>query len=46
MTIRTIAKLIDKLNYPIIVLNIAVIATAFYKQGKLDAAKEIEKVDN
>jgi hypothetical protein len=43
MSIKSIAKMIDKLNYPIIVLNIAVIATAFYKQGKLDGVKEYEK---
>lgn len=43
MSIKTIAKMIDKLNYPIIVLNIAVIATTFYKQGRLDAIKELEK---
>lgn len=41
--IKFVAKMIDKLNYPIILLNIAVIATTFYKQGQIDAAKEIEK---
>lgn len=43
MPIKYIAKMIDKLNYPIILLNIAVIATAFYKQGKIDGVKEFEK---
>lgn len=46
MSIKRLAKLIDKLNYPIILLNAAVIATAFYKQGKKDALKELEKEKN
>ena len=46
MPIKFIAKMIDKMNYPIVLLNIAVIATAFYKQGKLDAAKELKKEKN
>lgn len=44
--IKFVAKMIDKLNYPIILLNIAVIGAAFYKQGKLDAAKELKKEEN
>ena len=42
MPIKFIAKMIEKMNYPLIVLNIAAIGAAFYKQGQLDALKEIK----
>ena len=39
---KYIAKVADKLFAPIIILNIAAIASVFYNRGKLDAMVELE----
>lgn len=43
--IKFVAKMIDKMSYPIIILNIAAIGAAFYKQGQMDALKELKTKD-
>lgn len=39
--IKTVAKMVDKMRVPIIVMNLLVIGAAFYKQGKVDAIAEL-----
>lgn len=39
--IKTVSNVVEKLRVPIIIINLAVIAAAFYKQGKIDAIAEI-----
>ena len=39
--IKTVAKMVDKMRVPIIVMNLLVIGATFYKQGKLDAIAEL-----
>lgn len=40
--VKFVAKVMDKLLVPIVILNIAAIGSVFYTQGKLDAMKDIE----
>ena len=44
--IKTVAKMVDKLRVPIIVMNLLVIGATFYKQGKLDAIAELNSEAN
>ena len=39
--IKTVANVVEKMRVPIIIINLLTIGAAFYKQGHMDALKEI-----
>ena len=39
--IKTVSNIVEKMRLPILIINLAAIGAAFYKQGKLDAIAEI-----
>jgi uncharacterized protein (DUF2164 family) len=45
MMIKFVTKVVDKLLIPIVILNIAAIGSVFYNQGKADAIREANVVE-
>lgn len=44
--IKTVSNLVEKMRVPIMVINLLVISSAFYKQGKIDAIAELNSEAN